>query len=174
MLSTRAGGLGVTLTAADTVIFYDNDWNPTMDAQATDRAHRIGQKKTVTVYRLITKGTVEESIVKRAKQKQDVQSTVYSGGALRMDALKPSEVMQLLVDDNIKHEEISEMSVLKKRKKSDAVADKEENKALEAIEHLHQVEEQESEMHKQIAKTVLEQDNDVVMDFSKVMDEKND
>lgn len=72
MLSTRAGGLGVTLTAADTVIFYDNDWNPTMDAQATDRAHRIGQKKTVTVYRLITKGTVEEQIVKRAKQKQDV------------------------------------------------------------------------------------------------------
>jgi len=43
LLSTRAGGLGVTLTAANTVIFYDNDWNPTMDAQATDRAHRIGQ-----------------------------------------------------------------------------------------------------------------------------------
>lgn len=91
-----------------------------------------------------------------------------------MDALKPSEVMQLLVDDNIKHEEISEMSVLKKRKQSDAVADKEENKALEALEHLHKVEEQESEMQKQIEKTVLEQDNDVVMDFSKVMDEKND
>jgi len=45
ILSTRAGGLGVTLTAADVVIFYDNDWNPTMDAQATDRAHRIGKKK---------------------------------------------------------------------------------------------------------------------------------
>ena len=51
ILSTRAGGLGVTLTAADTVIFYDNDWNPTMDAQATDRAHRIGQSKDVSVYR---------------------------------------------------------------------------------------------------------------------------
>ena len=51
ILSTRAGGLGVTLTAADTVIFYDNDWNPTMDAQATDRAHRIGQTKDVGVYR---------------------------------------------------------------------------------------------------------------------------
>jgi hypothetical protein len=69
LLSTRAGGLGVTLTAADTVIFYDNDWNPTMDAQATDRAHRIGQTKTVSVYRLITKGPVEEKIVKRAQQK---------------------------------------------------------------------------------------------------------
>lgn len=67
LLSTRAGGLGVTLTAADTVIFYDNDWNPTMDAQATDRAHRIGQTKPVSVYRLITKNTVEEKIVKRAR-----------------------------------------------------------------------------------------------------------
>jgi DNA helicase INO80 len=51
ILSTRAGGLGITLTAADTVIFYDNDWNPTMDAQATDRAHRIGQINDVSVYR---------------------------------------------------------------------------------------------------------------------------
>lgn len=59
LLSTRAGGLGVTLTAANTVIFYDNDWNPTMDAQATDRAHRIGQRSDVNVYRLIAKGTIE-------------------------------------------------------------------------------------------------------------------
>jgi DNA helicase INO80 len=76
-LSTRAGGLGVTLTAADSVIFYDNDWNPTMDAQATDRAHRIGRKDDVFVYRLITKHTIEERIVLRAKQKQKVQNTVY-------------------------------------------------------------------------------------------------
>ena len=67
LLSTRAGGLGVNLTAADTVIFYDNDWNPTIDAQAQDRAHRIGQTKPVSVYRLITQGTVEEKIVRRAK-----------------------------------------------------------------------------------------------------------
>lgn len=60
------GGLGVTLTAANTVIFYDNDWNPTMDAQATDRAHRIGQRNDVFVYQLVTKGTIEERIVKRA------------------------------------------------------------------------------------------------------------
>jgi hypothetical protein len=52
------GGLGVTLTAANTVIFYDNDWNPTMDAQATDRAHRIGQSRDVNVYQLVTKGTI--------------------------------------------------------------------------------------------------------------------
>lgn len=58
LLSTRAGGLGITLTAANTVIFYDNDWNPTMDAQATDRAHRIGQSRDVYVYRMVTKGTI--------------------------------------------------------------------------------------------------------------------
>ena len=61
------GGLGVTLTAANNVVFYDNDWNPTMDAQATDRAHRIGQTKAVSVYRIVTRGTVEEKIVKRAR-----------------------------------------------------------------------------------------------------------
>jgi len=72
LLSTRAGGLGITLTAADTVIFYDSDWNPTVDQQAMDRAHRLGQTKQVTVYRLITKGTVEETILKRAQQKSEV------------------------------------------------------------------------------------------------------
>lgn len=97
LLSTRAGGLGVNLTAADTVIFYDNDWNPTMDAQATDRAHRIGQTKVVNVYRLITKNTIEERILKRAKQKQNVQTTVYSGGAFKADIFKPREVIKLLI-----------------------------------------------------------------------------
>lgn len=58
LLSTRAGGLGINLTAADTVIIYDSDWNPQMDLQAMDRAHRIGQKNKVNVYRLITESTV--------------------------------------------------------------------------------------------------------------------
>lgn len=96
LLSTRAGGLGVNLTAADTVIFYDNDWNPTMDAQATDRAHRIGQTRVVNVFRLITKNTIEERILKRAKQKQNVQTTVYSGGAFKADIFKPREVNILI------------------------------------------------------------------------------
>eukprot|EP00742_Colponemidia_sp_Colp-10_P005551 GILJ01005934.1.p1 GENE.GILJ01005934.1~~GILJ01005934.1.p1 ORF type:complete len:1582 (-),score=305.89 GILJ01005934.1:99-4844(-) len=100
LLSTRAGGLGLNLIAADTVIFYDNDWNPTMDAQAMDRVHRIGQTKVVNIYRLITKGTVEERIVKRAKQKQTMQSTVYAGGALKADFFKPQEVLELLYDES--------------------------------------------------------------------------
>jgi chromatin-remodeling ATPase INO80 len=72
VLSTRAGGLGINLTAADTVIFYDSDWNPTVDSQAMDRAHRLGQTKQVTVYRLITRNSIEERILHRAKQKEEV------------------------------------------------------------------------------------------------------
>ncbi|KAI5192415.1 chromatin-remodeling ATPase INO80 [Nematocida minor] len=76
LLSTRAGGLGINLTAADTVIFYDSDWNPTADQQAMDRAHRLGQTKQVTVYRLITAGTIEERIMKRAGVKGEIQRMV--------------------------------------------------------------------------------------------------
>lgn len=79
LLSTRAGGLGINLTAADTVIFYDSDWNPTIDSQAMDRAHRLGQTKQVTVYRLLTKGTIEERMRDRAKQKEQVQQVVMEG-----------------------------------------------------------------------------------------------
>jgi hypothetical protein len=99
LLSTRAGGLGVNLTGADTVIFYDNDWNPTMDAQATDRAHRIGQTKEVSVYRLITANTIEERVVKRARQKQNVQATVYSGGAFKADIFKQNDIVELLYSE---------------------------------------------------------------------------
>ncbi|MCJ1318380.1 putative DNA helicase ino80 [Xylographa vitiligo] len=81
LLSTRAGGLGINLTSADTVIFYDSDWNPTIDSQAMDRAHRLGQTKQVTVYRMITRGTIEERIRKRALQKEEVQRVVISGGS---------------------------------------------------------------------------------------------
>ena len=63
LISTKAGGTGLNLTGADTVIFYDHDWNPANDSQAQDRAYRIGQTKPVTVYRLISQGTIEEKIL---------------------------------------------------------------------------------------------------------------
>lgn len=63
LLTTHVGGLGLNLTGADTVIFVEHDWNPMKDLQAMDRAHRIGQKKVVNVYRLITRGTLEEKIM---------------------------------------------------------------------------------------------------------------
>lgn len=63
LLTTHVGGLGLNLTGADTVVFVEHDWNPMKDLQAMDRAHRIGQKRTVNVYRLITRGTLEEKIM---------------------------------------------------------------------------------------------------------------
>merc|ERR1711970_302736 len=82
LLSTRAGGLGINLTAADTVIFYESDWNPTVDQQAMDRAHRLGQTRQVTVYRLICKGTIEERILQRAREKSEIHRMVIQGGSL--------------------------------------------------------------------------------------------
>ncbi|KAJ6304183.1 hypothetical protein OIU77_017955 [Salix suchowensis] len=93
LLSTRAGGLGINLTAADTVIFYESDWNPTLDLQAMDRAHRLGQTKDVTVYRLICKETVEEKILQRASQKNTVQQLVMTGGHVQDDLLAPEDVV---------------------------------------------------------------------------------
>ena len=81
MLSTRAGGLGVNLATADTVIIFDSDWNPQNDLQAQARAHRIGQKNQVSVYRLVTKSSVEEDIVERAKRKMVLDHLVIQ----RMD-----------------------------------------------------------------------------------------
>lgn len=80
ILSTRSGGLGVNLTGADTVIFYDSDWNPTMDAQAQDRCHRIGQTRDVHIYRLISERTVEENILKKANQKRLLGNIAIEGG----------------------------------------------------------------------------------------------
>ncbi|THV04816.1 hypothetical protein K435DRAFT_648606 [Dendrothele bispora CBS 962.96] len=98
LLSTRAGGLGINLTAADTVVFYDHDWNPSNDAQAMDRAHRLGQTRQVTVYRLITKGTIDERIVQLARVKKDVQDIVVGNKTLT-DSAKPAEIVQLLLND---------------------------------------------------------------------------
>lgn len=86
LLSTRAGGLGINLTAADTVIFYDQDWNPQMDAQAQDRAHRIGQTKPVLVYRLISAHTVEDKIMQRATEKKKLEAMVIAKGKFKKPA----------------------------------------------------------------------------------------
>ncbi|KAJ2746970.1 ATP-dependent DNA helicase Snf21, partial [Coemansia sp. BCRC 34301] len=80
LLSTRAGGQGLNLQTADTVIIFDSDWNPSADAQATDRAHRIGQTKEVRVLRLVTRGTVEENILARAEFKRDLDGKVIQAG----------------------------------------------------------------------------------------------
>lgn len=98
LLSTRAGGLGINLATADIVILYDSDWNPQADLQAQDRAHRIGQKKPVIVYRFVTEGTVEEKIVERAEAKLQLDQIVIQQGRLvdQSNRLSHDEMMAMI------------------------------------------------------------------------------
>ena len=87
LISLKAGGSGLNLTAADTVIHFDPWWNPAVEDQATDRAHRIGQTKVVTTYRLIAKGTIEEKILELGEKKRELVGAVLSedvGGAKKL------------------------------------------------------------------------------------------
>jgi len=85
ILSTRSGGLGINLTGADTVIFYDSDWNPAMDKQCQDRSHRIGQTRDVHIYRLVSESTVEVNIMRRARQKTRLDEVVIQEGQFTTD-----------------------------------------------------------------------------------------
>jgi SNF2 family DNA or RNA helicase len=85
LISLKAGGTGLNLTAADTVIHYDPWWNPAVEAQATDRAHRIGQDKPVFVHRMITRGTVEEKIVALQARKAELARGLLEGGGARVE-----------------------------------------------------------------------------------------
>ncbi|KAI9499562.1 SNF2 family N-terminal domain-containing protein [Zychaea mexicana] len=85
ILSTRSGGLGINLTGADTVIFYDSDWNPSMDKQCQDRTHRIGQTRDVHIYRFVTEYTIEENIFKKANQKRLLDNVVIQEGGFTDD-----------------------------------------------------------------------------------------
>jgi SNF2 family DNA or RNA helicase len=87
LISLKAGGAGLNLTAADTVIHFDPWWNPAVEDQATDRAHRIGQTKVVTNYKLIAKGTIEEKILELGGKKRELVGAVLSediGGAKKL------------------------------------------------------------------------------------------
>ncbi|OCT61820.1 hypothetical protein XELAEV_18047849mg [Xenopus laevis] len=95
ILSTRSGGVGVNLTGADTVIFYDSDWNPTMDAQAQDRCHRIGQTRDVHIYRLVSERTVEENILKKAQQKRMLGDMAIEGGNFTTAYFKQQTIREL-------------------------------------------------------------------------------
>ena len=95
LISTRAGGTGLNLTGADTVIFYDHDWNPANDHQAQDRAYRIGQTKPVTVYRLISQGTIEEKILQRQALKQTLADEIIGANEGGFNDLDRDELLGL-------------------------------------------------------------------------------
>lgn len=123
LLSTRAGGLGLNLQTADTVIIYDTDWNPHQDLQAQDRAHRIGQTKEVRILRLITEASVEELILSRAHAKLEIDGKVIQAGkfdnkstaeeqeAFLRSLLEAEEAKRNQIDDDdeIDDEELNEI-----------------------------------------------------------------
>ncbi|XP_027361856.1 ATP-dependent DNA helicase DDM1 [Abrus precatorius] len=136
LLSTRAGGLGINLTAADTCILYDSDWNPQMDLQAMDRCHRIGQTKPVHVYRLSTAQSVEGRMLKRAYSKLKLEHVVIEKGqfhqertkSVSMNDLEEEDVLALLrdeetADDKMIQTDISDEDLDKLLDRSDLVFD---------------------------------------------------
>lgn len=96
ILSTRAGGLGINLTGADTVIFYDSDWNPAIDKQCQDRCHRIGQTRDVHIYRFVSEYTIEANILKKAEQKKHLDDVIIQEGDFTTDYFTKLTVQDLL------------------------------------------------------------------------------
>ncbi len=96
LISLKAGGVGLNLTGADTVIHFDPWWNPAVEDQATDRAHRIGQSRVVTSYKLITRGTVEEKILGLQQRKREVLQGILQGEEMLTQALSWEEINELL------------------------------------------------------------------------------
>ncbi|KAJ3219778.1 TATA-binding protein-associated factor mot1 [Dinochytrium kinnereticum] len=95
LLTTSVGGLGLNLTGADTVIFVEHDWNPMKDLQAMDRAHRIGQKRVVNVYRLITRGTLEEKIMGLQKFKLNIASSIINQDNAGLASMDTDQILDL-------------------------------------------------------------------------------
>jgi SNF2 family DNA or RNA helicase len=98
LISLKAGGTGLNLTGADTVVHFDPWWNPAVEDQATDRAHRIGQTKVVTVYRLIARGTVEEKILQLSDKKRALMENVLSSEGAGLKGLTKADIDELFSD----------------------------------------------------------------------------
>lgn len=117
LISTRAGGLGLNLMTANIVVLYDSDWNPQMDLQAMDRAHRIGQKKIVQVFRLVTPNTMEEKMIERQSLKLKLDNMIIQKGRMapKTQGLQKDEMMDMVnygadaifqVGDNLNEKDI--------------------------------------------------------------------
>ena len=101
ILSSRSGGLGINLTGADTVIFYDSDWNPAMDKQCQDRCHRIGQTRDVHIYRFVSEHTIESNILMKANQKRRLDNVVIQEGEFTTDYFSKLSVKDLFGSDTL-------------------------------------------------------------------------
>lgn len=132
LLSTRAGGLGLNLQTADTVIIFDTDWNPHQDLQAQDRAHRIGQKNEVRILRLITNDSVEEVILERAHQKLDIDGKVIQAGKFdnKSTAEEQEDFLRKLLDAEANKDENEENDSLDDDELNEILARLEDEKVL--------------------------------------------
>lgn len=110
LLTTKVGGLGLNLTGADTVIFIEHDWNPMNDLQAMDRAHRLGQKNVVNVYRIITKGTLEEKIMGLQKFKMNIASTVVNQQNAGLSSMNTNQLLDLFDTENMPSQDSAQES----------------------------------------------------------------
>ena len=99
LLTTHVGGLGLNLTAADTVVFLEHDWNPQRDLQAMDRAHRLGQTRCVSVYRLLTRDTLEERIMSLQRFKLDISNAVVTADNVSMATMDTGQLLELFTAD---------------------------------------------------------------------------
>jgi len=113
LLSTRAGGLGINLMTADTVVLFDSDWNPQADLQAMARAHRIGQTRPVSVYRLVSKDTIEEEVIERARNKLLLEFITIQRGVTDKEASDMQNKMARAIGEPNSTEDISR--ILKRR-----------------------------------------------------------
>lgn len=136
LLTTKVGGLGLNLTGADTVIFVEHDWNPMNDLQAMDRAHRLGQKKVVNVYRIITKGTLEEKIMGLQKFKMNIASTIVNQQNAGLSSMNTHQLLDLFDADAIPSQEKAE-----KKKSVEEIANETglTGKAKEAVGELKEL-----------------------------------
>ena len=115
LLTTHVGGLGLNLTGADTVIFVEHDWNPMKDLQAMDRAHRLGQKRVVNVYRLITRGTLEEKIMGLQKFKMNIASSVINQENTGLKSMDTDQILDLFHVSAVTEDSSKKKSVESKR-----------------------------------------------------------
>ena len=128
LLSTRAGGLGINLTAADTCIIFDSDWNPHQDSQAQDRCHRFGQKRPVAVYRLLTAGSVEIDMMEKQISKKKLERMTIHGGDYRQGGKRASSALTIdrlrqLLEDDVKN--LNRMTSVGEGCRSEEISDQE-------------------------------------------------
>lgn len=172
--STRSGGVGINLTGADTVIFYDNEFNPAMDKQAMDRAHRIGQTREVHIYRLVTRHTVEENMLKKANQKRLLDEVVMQEGNFTTDYLAGraskgrNELREMLGEDVYQSlatdGSTSDLDDPDPRSRPTSVPAADDREIQNALEQAQDVED--IEAGREAAKEIELEDTDFAVDFA--------